>query len=111
MGFEYKKIFKRKSAIIALIIVTAVVCTSPLMIFIGTYYVDGEPFESHYEAMVKDRAYSMAITATMDVIGNFLKERCEQKPGCRLGQGNCSSVIRIGAMTTTNTQLARDSWV
>lgn len=62
VGFEYKKIFKRKSAVIALILVTAAVVFSPLAIFFGTSYIDGEPFESHYQAMVKDRAYAMALS-------------------------------------------------
>jgi hypothetical protein len=40
----------------------------------------------------------------MDVIGNFLKERCEQKPGVSIKARNFSSAMRNGAMTTTNTQ-------
>ena len=62
VGFEYKKIFKRKSAIIAMIIVTVAVCLSPMMIFFGTVYIDGEPYESQYQAMVKDREYARALS-------------------------------------------------
>ena len=60
--FEYKKIFKRKSAVIALVLVTAAVAFSPLAIFFGTAYIDGESYESHYQAMVKDRTYAMALS-------------------------------------------------
>jgi len=63
VGFEYKKIFKRKSAIIAFVLGIVLTFISPLMIFFGTSYIDGEPFENHYDAMVKDRAYAMALSA------------------------------------------------
>ena len=62
VGFEYKKIFKRKSAIIALILVIVAVCISPLTVFFGTTYVDGEPFESQYQAMIKDHEYARALS-------------------------------------------------
>jgi ABC-type transport system involved in multi-copper enzyme maturation permease subunit len=62
VGFEYKKVFKRKSAVIALIVGMVITCISPLMVFFGTSYVDGEPFESHYQAMIKDREYAMALS-------------------------------------------------
>ena len=65
VGFEYKKIFKRKSAIIALILVIVAVCISPLTVFFGTTYVDGEPFESQYQAMIKDREYARALSGLM----------------------------------------------
>ena len=60
--FEYKKIFKRKSVIIALVLVTAAVAFSPLAMFFGTSYIDGEPFETHYQAIAKDRAYALALS-------------------------------------------------
>ena len=62
VGFEYKKIFKRKSTVIALVLGTVIIIISPLMIFFGTSYIDGEPFENHYDAMLKDRAYAMALS-------------------------------------------------
>jgi hypothetical protein len=65
VGFEYKKIFQRKSAIITLILVLLIVCTSPLDIFIGMSYIDGQPFESHYQAMVKDRDYARALSGRL----------------------------------------------
>ena len=36
VGFEYKKIIKRKSAVIALVLGSVLIIISPLMIFFGT---------------------------------------------------------------------------
>jgi len=62
VGFEYKKIFKGKSAVISLLLVTAVVCVSPLLIFYGYGYIDGERYESRYQGMLKDREYARALS-------------------------------------------------
>ena len=62
VGFEYKKIFKRKGAIIALVVGIILTIFNPLMIIFGTSYIDGEPFENHYDAMVKDRGYAYALS-------------------------------------------------
>ena len=55
VGFEYKKILKRKSVIIVLLLVTLVTIAAPMSIFFGTHYVNGEPFEKQYQSMLKDR--------------------------------------------------------
>ena len=62
VGFEYKKIFIQKGAIIALIITTLVSLVSPALILIGNVYVNGKPVESKYDAMVKDREYARVLS-------------------------------------------------
>ena len=58
-AFEYKKIFRRKSAVVAIVmlyVLSAVTCILPI---IGTSY--GVVTESKYEAIMKDKAYEMAL--------------------------------------------------
>ena len=60
--FEYKKIFKRKSAVIGIIFVyvfSVITCILPI---VGNHYVEGSAAESKYEAIKTDKAYAMAIT-------------------------------------------------
>jgi len=54
VGFEYKKIFKQKSAVVSLLLVTAVVCAVPLMVLFGP--------ESRYQEMLRDREYARALS-------------------------------------------------
>lgn len=61
VGFEYKKIFKRKSTAITLILVTVLTILSTPAILIGYHYIDGHPSESKYDSMVKDREYARAL--------------------------------------------------
>ena len=70
-GFEYKKIFKRKSSIVALVLGVIAICASPLPMFFMMSYIDGEPYENHYEAMVKERAYALALSGRMVDAGLF----------------------------------------
>ena len=60
--FEYKKIFMRKSAVIALLIVIGIVCAVPISWFFGTDYRWGEDL-TLYQAMVKDREYNLSVSA------------------------------------------------
>jgi len=53
VGFEYKKIFKQKSAVISLLLTTAVVCAIPLTIFLP---------ESRYQEMLRDGEYARALS-------------------------------------------------
>lgn len=58
-AFEYKKIFRRKSAVVAIVmlyVLSAVTCILPI---IGTSY--GVVTESKYEAIMKDKSYEMAL--------------------------------------------------
>lgn len=60
--FEYRKIFRKRSTIITLLLaifITAFSCLGPLM---GNYYIKGEIFESNYESMKKDREYRRSIS-------------------------------------------------
>lgn len=60
--FEYKKIFKRKSAVAGIIFVyllSVLTCLIPVM---GNHYDDGIVSESKYEALMTDKAYALALT-------------------------------------------------
>jgi len=60
--FEYRKIFKRRSNIITLLLavfVTAFSSAGPLM---GNYYIKGEILESNYDSMKKDREYIRSLS-------------------------------------------------
>lgn len=60
--FEYRKILCKRSTIITLllgILLTALSCVGPLM---GNDYINGEVFESNYEAMKKDREYNRRLS-------------------------------------------------
>lgn len=71
--FELKKLAKRK-----LLWITAFICllcigitvTSSLL---GTYYVDGEPVETHYEIFRKDQVYRKALSGR-DIDRELLQE-------------------------------------
>lgn len=62
MGFEYKKMLMRKSAVIALVLVTFSIVVSPALALVGHVYVDGKQFETYYQAMVRDRTYARALS-------------------------------------------------
>lgn len=76
VGFEYKKIFKRKSVIVTLILSLIVTVFSCAAILLGDYYVDGEPFESHYEGMIKERTYARSL-AGREIDTDLLLETAE----------------------------------
>ncbi len=62
VGFEYKKILCKRSVQVALLLAAFLVAFSVVGTLIGSYYVDGKPYESNYDAMVKDRAYARALS-------------------------------------------------
>lgn len=62
VGFEYKKIFKRKGSIISLVIIAVLTVVCPVLILIGNVYIDGEPVETYYQAMIKDREYARVLS-------------------------------------------------
>jgi hypothetical protein len=59
--FEYKKILMRRGVVVTLLLLTVFTVISPAMTLTGYVYVEGEPVETHYEAMIKDRAYERAL--------------------------------------------------
>ncbi len=71
--YEYKKILSRKSAVITLILITMIILINPLERVIGNATVDGEVYESHYDAMVKDRGYARALNGRV-IDGDLLTE-------------------------------------
>lgn len=62
IGYEYKKIFLRKSTWIIIAIAIFITLLSCLADTWGTVYVDGEPAYSHYEEMMTDAEYTRALT-------------------------------------------------
>jgi ABC-type transport system involved in multi-copper enzyme maturation permease subunit len=61
VGYEYKKILHKKSVMIALLLAVIVTAISVGGTLFGNSYIDGEVFESHYDAMIKDRAYARSL--------------------------------------------------
>lgn len=70
------KILRKRSTIITLvlgILLTAFSCLGTLM---GNYYIDGEVFESNYEAMVKEREYIRGLSGR-EISSDLLSETIE----------------------------------
>ncbi|RAV01199.1 ABC transporter permease [Paenibacillus sp. YN15] len=61
VGFEYRKMFHKKSMILGLVLAFILSLINGWGILIGNYYINGEVFESHYDAMIKDRAYARSL--------------------------------------------------
>ncbi|QIB69071.1 ABC transporter permease [Aminipila butyrica] len=62
VGFEYKKILCKRSIQIALMLAVLLTAFTVIGTLLGSYYVDGKPYESNYDAMIKDRAYARALS-------------------------------------------------
>ncbi|NYB73739.1 ABC transporter permease [Sedimentibacter hydroxybenzoicus DSM 7310] len=62
IGFEYKKIFKKRSNIVILLIAVFLTAFSSLGPLMGNYYIKGEIFESNYEGMKRDREYIRSLS-------------------------------------------------
>jgi ABC-type transport system involved in multi-copper enzyme maturation permease subunit len=60
-GFEYKKILQKRSVWIMLLLALLVSAASVGGTLLGNTYVEGEVYESYYEAMVKDRNYARML--------------------------------------------------
>lgn len=73
VGFEYKKILKKKSVIIALSIGFLASVISVVAVLFGNNYIDGKPFETNYEGMVKDRNYDRSMNGA-EINGSLIME-------------------------------------
>lgn len=74
--FEYRKILKKRSTVITLLLgvfITAFSCVGPLM---GNYYIKGEIYESHYDSMKRDREYMRSLSGR-EIGGDMLSETVE----------------------------------
>ncbi len=74
IGYEYKKIFMRKSTWIILAIAVLFTLFSCFEALIGTVSVEGKPVYSHYEQMTTNRAYARALNGRKvdaDLIGEM----------------------------------------
>ena len=60
--FEYRKIFKRRSNIITLLLAVFVTVFSSAGPLMGNYYIKGEISESNYDSMKKDREYIRSLS-------------------------------------------------
>lgn len=60
--FELKKLTKKKLLWITLLLCLLGVGVTVTSGLFGTYYVDGEPVETHYEIFRKDQAYQKALS-------------------------------------------------
>ena len=61
VSFEYKKILGKRSVQVTLLLAVLFTSVSVAGTLFGSYYVEGLPYETHYDAMVKDRAYARAL--------------------------------------------------
>lgn len=60
--FEYLKILKKKSVLIAIFLGVLMLILSCWGTLLGNTYLDGKPFETNYNAMVKDREYARSLS-------------------------------------------------
>ena len=74
--FEYKKIFKKRSTIIVLILGIFLTGINRVGTLLGNHYVNGEVFESKYEAMKKDRDNIRKLSGR-EINSDLLKEAIE----------------------------------
>lgn len=65
VGYEYKKILKRKSVWVMLVLGVLIAVVTCAGILIGDYYQDGIAFESQYEGMIKDRTYARKLAGRL----------------------------------------------
>lgn len=64
VGFEYKKLFKRRMVWITLAVVLALSAFSAVAPLIGGVYVDGQRVEGTWEMNARDMAYAKALSGT-----------------------------------------------
>ena len=62
VSFEYRKILGKRSVKIALLLTVFLSVFSIWGTLMGSYYIEGELFESNAEAMKKDRAYARELS-------------------------------------------------
>ena len=65
VSYEYKKNLRKRSVQIALLLAVLVTAFSVVGTLLGSHYVDGKPYESNYDAMVKDRAYARNLSGRL----------------------------------------------
>ena len=65
VGYEYKKILKRKSVWVMLVLGVLIAVVTCAGVLIGDYYEDGIAFESQYEGMIKDRTYARKLAGRL----------------------------------------------
>ena len=62
LKFEYKKIFKKKSTGISLLLLLIITLAIGMTGIAGYSYIDGKKATSHYDDMVTDRAFAIALS-------------------------------------------------
>jgi len=71
--FEYKKILRKRSTIIVLLLGILLTAISSVGTLLGNYYVEGKVFESNYDGMKKDREYRRSLSGRV-INSSFLSE-------------------------------------
>ncbi|WMJ89952.1 hypothetical protein [Anaerocolumna sp. MB42-C2] len=61
IGYEYKKIFIRKSTWITFLFAVGITLLSCFGDLMGNVYIEGKPVYTHYQEMKTDRAYARAL--------------------------------------------------
>ena len=74
VSFEYRKILGKRSVKIALLLTLFLSVFSIWGTLMGSYYIEGELFESNAEAMKKDRAYARELS------GRILDDKLLMEP-------------------------------
>lgn len=74
--YEIKKLTGKKLLWVAAVLCAASIVMSAFAGLIGTYYVDGEPIESNYEAFRKDQVYRKNLSGRY-IDGALLRETVE----------------------------------
>lgn len=73
IGFEYKKMLRKRSVQITLLLAVFFTAFSVVSTILGSCYVDGKPYESNYDAMIKERAYARTLSGRL-LDGALIKE-------------------------------------
>lgn len=74
--FEYRKILRKRSTVITLILGILLTAISSVGTLLGNYYIDGEVFESNYDSMKKDREYIRGLSGR-EINSELLSETIE----------------------------------
>lgn len=74
--FEYKKILRKRSTVITLLLGILLTVISSVGTLVGNHYVEGKVFESNYDGMKKDREYRRKLSGR-EINSNLLSETIE----------------------------------
>jgi hypothetical protein len=76
VNFEYKKIIRKRSVQITVLLALMITAFDVIGTLIGSFYVEGKPYETYYDAMIKDRSYMRALSGRL-LDGKLIMETVE----------------------------------